>query len=625
VSGNGPNGTADTVNMSNGTVNVTSGSVVKVVGTGDTINGGSNDTISLANSSLDALYVSGDNTFIADLGSGDTLNVTGLSETIIASSDTINLGASSQVTITGGGNNVHASNSDTLTIGGNLRSGADNYVYLSSSTNITIIDNSHVDVIGANDMITAGMNDTLGVGGSGGSTINIGGGSANLWVNSGTGYQVTAATGDTVHVGANVGANFTSTGDNILVGASGAQLTCSSENINVGSNETLLINGSLNVISLANGDQLTDSGDTITLASNATDTVTLNGTLMADSITLAAGDNLTASGDKITISSGLTETITGCGNTVNGATGDTLTIGGNGTGGSDNWVYISNATKITVTDNSHVDVIGANDMITAGMNDTLGVGGSGGSMINMGGGSANLWLNSGTGYQVTAATGDTVHVGANVGANFTSAGDNILVGASGAQLTCSSEMITVGTGYTSSIGGNSNSITLRSGDALTITSGSNNNLLAASSGTDNIVNKGGAQFYQFGSAFGQDTINNLGSGSVGTAQGEVDFLSTSNITKSNLWFQQSGNDLLVDLMGTTDQIDIAGWYGANAGAKVTGFHDANGLKLDSQIQSLVQAMATYSAGHTGFNPQATGTVMPTDTTLQNALATAWHA
>ena len=45
--------------------------------------------------------------------------------------------------------------------------------------------------------------------------------------------------------------------------------------------------------------------------------------------------------------------------------------------------------------------------------------------------------------------------------------------------------------------------------------------------------------------------------------------------------------------------------------------------LDSQVAQLVQAMATYTAGHAGFDPTAV-TQMPNDSPLQSAIASAWH-
>ena len=127
--------------------------------------------------------------------------------------------------------------------------------------------------------------------------------------------------------------------------------------------------------------------------------------------------------------------------------------------------------------------------------------------------------------------------------------------------------------------------------------------------------------YQLGSSFGQTVINNLASDGSTTPEGEVDF--GSSTTDENLWFVQNGSDLQVDLLGTSDQLTIKGWFSGNARAQVASFDTADGLKLDTQVEQLVTAMATYSANNPTFNP-VTATQMPTDTSLQNAIASAWH-
>ena len=138
-------------------------------------------------------------------------------------------------------------------------------------------------------------------------------------------------------------------------------------------------------------------------------------------------------------------------------------------------------------------------------------------------------------------------------------------------------------------------------------------------GTSNDTFSGGSGYniYQFGASFGQDTINN-GGGSA--THGEVDF--GAGISDENLWFQKSGNDLLITRLGSNEQIDIAGWYSAT-GNQVTNFMDTNGLKLDTQVAQLVQAMANYQSAHPSFNP-GTAASMPSDATLQNTIASAWH-
>jgi hypothetical protein len=52
-------------------------------------------------------------------------------------------------------------------------------------------------------------------------------------------------------------------------------------------------------------------------------------------------------------------------------------------------------------------------------------------------------------------------------------------------------------------------------------------------------------------------------------------------------------------------------------------NSSDGWKLDGGVAALVQAMATYEANNPSFNP-ATATVMPANTTLQNAIAVTWH-
>ena len=75
-------------------------------------------------------------------------------------------------------------------------------------------------------------------------------------------------------------------------------------------------------------------------------------------------------------------------------------------------------------------------------------------------------------------------------------------------------------------------------------------------------------------------------------------------------------------MGSQTQATVAGWF-SGAGAQL-GEITAGGLKLDTQVAQLVQAMATYSAANPGFNPVA-AIAAPNDPTLQTQIAASWHA
>jgi len=129
----------------------------------------------------------------------------------------------------------------------------------------------------------------------------------------------------------------------------------------------------------------------------------------------------------------------------------------------------------------------------------------------------------------------------------------------------------------------------------------------------------GNNTYLASSATGQATI--YANASSGTAN-ELDF--TGSITDENLWFIQSGNDLKIDLLGSNTSVNVNNWFSGSTDQlqEIT----AGGLKIDSQISQLVQAMATYSTNNPGFDPtSSSNTTAPNDTNLQNAMASAWHA
>jgi hypothetical protein len=102
---------------------------------------------------------------------------------------------------------------------------------------------------------------------------------------------------------------------------------------------------------------------------------------------------------------------------------------------------------------------------------------------------------------------------------------------------------------------------------------------------------------------------------------ELDF--TGGITDQNLWFLQSGNDLQIDILGTDTHVTVGGWF-SSSDSQLQEINAA-GLKIDNGVSQLVQAMATYSANNSGFDPTSAAVHMvPNDAGLQNALAATWH-
>jgi hypothetical protein len=149
---------------------------------------------------------------------------------------------------------------------------------------------------------------------------------------------------------------------------------------------------------------------------------------------------------------------------------------------------------------------------------------------------------------------------------------------------------------------------------------SGNDTLTATGTSQALVGNGGSDTYKFGRGDGADVIQN-GISSNTTATGELDL--GTGITTNDLWFQHVGNDLVVELLGTQDRMTVAGWY-ANAGAPLEEIKTAGGSMIDSQLNQLVQAMATFGANNSAFNP-TTATAFPTDSTLQGVLAASWHS
>jgi hypothetical protein len=120
-----------------------------------------------------------------------------------------------------------------------------------------------------------------------------------------------------------------------------------------------------------------------------------------------------------------------------------------------------------------------------------------------------------------------------------------------------------------------------------------------------------------------DTIVN-GAAGANTAAGQLRITSASH---NQLWFEQSGENLVIDVLGTAKQAVIQNWY-ANAGSQLQDIVADDGSTLDASLQSLVQAMASFSEANPAFNPATTTNANLTGGSYAGALAataaSAWH-
>jgi hypothetical protein len=92
------------------------------------------------------------------------------------------------------------------------------------------------------------------------------------------------------------------------------------------------------------------------------------------------------------------------------------------------------------------------------------------------------------------------------------------------------------------------------------------------------------------------------------------------VTANQLWLQRTGNDLRLNVIGSSDSMTIQGWYGGTA-ARIEQFGTADGKALvESRVETLVAAMAAFAP------PAAGQTTLPSSyqTALNPIIAANWR-
>ena len=122
---------------------------------------------------------------------------------------------------------------------------------------------------------------------------------------------------------------------------------------------------------------------------------------------------------------------------------------------------------------------------------------------------------------------------------------------------------------------------------------------------------GGVDTLSFARGSGADTVvENIAAG----GQDIVQYV--SNVASDQLWFQQSGNDLVVSIMGTSDSETFTNWYQSSANQTAEFIAGDSKVLLASQVDNLVSVMASFSPPSMG---QTSLSALSTDE--QAALAT----
>ena len=135
-----------------------------------------------------------------------------------------------------------------------------------------------------------------------------------------------------------------------------------------------------------------------------------------------------------------------------------------------------------------------------------------------------------------------------------------------------------------------------------LSGGGGNDTLDGRGGSDTLAGGKGNDTYIFGRGYGADTVVEYDA-----TKGNVDVAKfQSGVSVDQLWFKKvlGTNNLEVSVIGTADKLTIKDWYASNAN-HVEQFKASNGKTLlDSNVQNLVNAMASFAppaAGQTSLS------------------------
>jgi Ca2+-binding RTX toxin-like protein len=238
---------------------------------------------------------------------------------------------------------------------------------------------------------------------------------------------------------------------------------------------------------------------------------------------------------------------------------------------------------------------------------------------------------------VEGTTGEDVIVGGTVNdtingleANdrlYGNAGDDVLNGGGGKDTLLGGEgadELDGGLGIDTLIGGAGDDVLGGAADSLDATRATWNgtqylgNEYTGGTGDDTLRGTRGADVYHYNLGDGSDLLIDENGN---TSSRYADRVEMDDVNHDQLWFERSGDDLVMSVIGTDDQIRFQNWY-LSTKNQIEEIQSSDGMALtNSSLDQLVSAMATLSA------PASGELTLPTDLQeeLAPVLSTAWQA
>lgn len=157
--------------------------------------------------------------------------------------------------------------------------------------------------------------------------------------------------------------------------------------------------------------------------------------------------------------------------------------------------------------------------------------------------------------------------------------------------------------YANLVGANTASHTIvGSSDADFIDAGAGDDVIDGGAGGDYLMGGDGNDTYLVLAGGGQDTINNLSN----NPTADTDILQFgAGFDEDDLWFSREGDDLLVDVIGSDEQVTIQDWY-SDDDQKIDEFHTDDAVLQADLVENLVNAMAAFGTPPAGEAPLPQG-------------------
>ena len=163
-------------------------------------------------------------------------------------------------------------------------------------------------------------------------------------------------------------------------------------------------------------------------------------------------------------------------------------------------------------------------------------------------------------------------------------------------------------------------------DRDTLYGGAGDDTLEGGAGKDTLYLGGGSDTVVFGRGDGHDTVAADGFDAASTDK----VVFGSGVKSDDLWFEESGDDLKISVVGESDSLTLKDWFKspASAAGRMDEFRLSSGeILIESRVQELVEKMAGWARDH-GAGPASLGELPDDETAYRaftSALETAWQS